>query len=410
MKNEGCSKRILFLFCIFLYPVMFRKLTALSYIYQYGIPLAYIALNFEVVRKISKKQVFIIGGLVILIYLSLLYPTLHGTYDYSYLKVSTFVFRKLLVYVFLGIVLLKEYGKNMSVEYFIYYYIMVHAIYVCGTLILVLVPGFKTIWFSVFSEVVETGTLLESFGYTFRIGWQGFAGYRMTLHCTWCCILLFYMFFECKEQYRIKESVFFILFALCFLGNMFYGRSGLVLSILIALCAVILWNKKYFYRILQMGCAFVLFAIIIYLLRNKPIVSDWYTWMSKPLINLVTEGTFNNYSVNRINEMVFMPEWKTILKGDGMFMENGHYYMRTDSGFMRNILFWGIGGAFVSYLITWISLWDLKRYSWFVCICMIMTFAIFEYKGDVYYEYIAFALAISFVENFSIKRDKNGEE
>lgn len=404
MKYEKTSIPILILFCIFIYPVMFKSSTILSYAYQYGIPLFYIALNINFVKRISKKQLLIISCLVILLFFSVLYPTLHNSGDYTYIKVSSFVFRKLVVYLFLIIVLVKKYKEHTRIEHFMYYYILVHVMFVIGTLLLVLIPNLKYLWFSLFSEVNDSEAFLEAYGYTFRIGWQGFAGYRMTLHCTWCCIFLLYMYYACETRYRLKENIFLIAYAICFLGNMFYGRVGLVLSIVMSLIAVLVWNRKHFLRILQFTIIAVVLIYGIYLLRRQPIISDWYTWMSRPLINLITEGRFNNYSVDRLKEMVFLPEWDTILFGDGFFMQDTHYYERTDSGIMRNILFWGILGAVISYGVTFYSLLDLKKKNFLMWLLMIGTLVVFEYKGDAYYEFIALMFAISFIENAVIER------
>lgn len=398
MKYEKTSIPILILFCVFVYPVMFKEWVILSYVYQYGIPFVYVAFNFKLLRKISGKQLFIIGCLVLLLFLSVLYPTLHNTGDYSYVKVSTFVFRKLAVYLFLAMVLVKKYREHTGVEHFMYYYILTHAVFVIGTILIVFAPGLKSIWFSVFAETIESETLLESYGYTFRIGWQGFAGYRMTLHCTWCCIFLLYMYYACKEELQLKRSIFLISYVLCFLGNMFYGRSGLVISIITSLIAVLVWNRKHFFRILQFIVIAVVLVFFIYLLRNHPLFSEWYTWMATPIINLITKGEFNNASFNTTLEMVFMPEWKTILYGDGYFTQGNHYYTMTDSGIMRNILFWGIVGAVISYGVTFYSLLDMKKKNMLMWILMFGSFLAFEYKGDVYYEYIALTFSISFID------------
>lgn len=402
MKYEKTSIPILILFCIFIYPVMIKGTTTLSYIYQYGIPFFYIILNLKFVKEITKRQLLIFGLLSTLLILSFLFPVFHSTGDYTYIKISTFVFRKLLIYLFLILVLVKKYKENVSPEHFMYYYSLTHAVFVSGTLLIVFFPRFKTFWFSLFPEIIKSETLLESYGYTFRIGWQGFAGYRMTVHCTWCCIFLLYMFYACQAKYRLKTRTFLPVFALCFLGNMFYGRSGLVLSIVTSLIALFIWNRQHFFKILRFICFVVILIFLIYLLRNQPFFSDWYNWMSSPIINLITEGSFNNVSFTETKEMIFVPEWKTILFGDGYFTHNGHYYMGTDSGFMRNILFWGLTGVFISYGTTFYVILDLKKRNALLCLLILGTFLAFEFKGDVYYEYIAVFWAISFIE--SIKR------
>lgn len=97
-----------------------------------------------------------------------------------------------------------------------YYYALTHAIYVIGTLLLVFIPSLKTFWFSVFEEVVSSEMLSESFGYTFRIGWQGFSGYRLTLHCTLSCIFLLYLFYVGKRNFQINKKILLICYILCF--------------------------------------------------------------------------------------------------------------------------------------------------------------------------------------------------
>lgn len=403
MSNEKTSMPIIFLFCLFVFPVMFRASTILSYSYIYGIPFLYLIVNWRFVSVITKKQMNIIGMAVLLVMFSLIYPTLHSTMDYSYIRVTTFIFRKLLIYLFLCCILTKKYRDNVSIEHFMYYYALAHAIYVVGTLIMVFVPSFKSIWFTLFAETVESGTLLESYGYTFRIGWQGFAGYRVTLHCTLSCIFLLYLQYCDFSKFKLKKAAFIALFGLCFLGNMFYGRVGLVMTIVVTLALLLIWNRSHFFKIFKFFAATVALMFVIYSLRNYPIFSTWCNWAFTPIINLITTGSFNNYSVNNLANMVFMPDWRTILMGDGYFTQNGTYYMHTDSGIMRNILFWGLLGAIVSYGMTLYSLVELRRKSWVLYLAVLVVFAVFEYKGDVYYEFASIFFALSFIPNFQKK-------
>lgn len=97
--------------------------------------------------------------------------------------------------------------------------------------------------------------------------------------------------------------------------------------------------------------------------------------------------------------MVFMPEWNTILFGDGYFVYDGSYYKNTDSGIIRNILFWGIVGWILSYVTTLYSIVSVKRKDKFLCLLILFVFAAFEYKGDVYYEFIVLFLSASFVDS-----------
>lgn len=399
MENTKTSKTLIFLFCICIYPVMLRKSAVVSYAIIYGIPFCYLLFHIRLFIRMTRKQMIMTVLLLILLLLSIVYPTLHETGDYSYVKVVTFIFRKSIIYLFLVCMLVNYYKEESRAEIFCYYFALANAVYVLGTLSFVFVPGLRRLWFQIFSENVEnTNELLQSFGYTFRIGWQGFSGFRMTLHCTLSCLFLLYSFYSGSSEIKIKRSVFFICYILCFMGNMFYGRSGLVITSLFSMTAIMIWNGKQLRKIFKFILAGMVFIGAIYVLRDVPVISSWYEWMSRPFINLLTTGSFNNASFSDLSNMYFLPGWKTILCGDGYFTLNGSYYMKTDSGIMRNILFWGILGCIFSYFTTLYSMWGLKKKNIMLFLMLCGTFILFEYKGDTYYEFITLFYVITFID------------
>ena len=172
---------------------------------------------------------------------------------------------------FLISLLVKKYKERANIECFMYYYALTHAIYVIGTLLLVFIPSLKTFWFSVFEEVVSSEMLSESFGYTFRIGWQGFSGYRLTLHCTLSCIFLLYLFYVGKRNFQINKKILLICYILCFLGNMFYGRSGLVLTIITSAVASFVWGKMGIAKLVKFSFFVYIFIVCISCLQDVPI-------------------------------------------------------------------------------------------------------------------------------------------
>lgn len=384
-------------FCFFIHPVMIKGPAIISYIYQYGIPFIYVLSQVKSVMRLSKNQAAIYALLILLIMLSILFPYIHSTNDYSYLKVATFVFRKIFIYIFLVSLLVKHYKKEVSVEYFMYYFSIVQATYVIGTIALVFIPGLKTLWFSIFEEVTESEELLQSFGYTFRIGWQGFSGFEFTIFCSISCLFLLYLYYDKKADINLTRYQFLTPFFLCLLGNMFYGRSGLVVTIFASVVALIAWNKTDFIKILRIILIIIAFVFGIYLLRNVGVFKDWYYWMSNPIINLFTTGSFNNVSISTTYDMIFNPGFNTILFGDGYYTKDGHYYMQTDSGFMRSILYWGIIGTVTCYLTTLIALFEVKKQNFMLFILMLVSFLAFEYKGHIYFDFILIMLAMTYV-------------
>lgn len=389
---------IVIVFCVFIHPVMIKGPAMFSYIYQYGIPFVYVFLHIRSVVKLSRKQAMIYGLLLLLILLSIIYPTMHATNDYSYVKVATYVFRKIFIYIFLLSILVKHYKKETKVEHFMYYFSVVQAIYVVGTIALVFIPGLKNLWFSIFNEVIESDILLQSYGYTFRIGWQGFSGYGFTILCSVSCIFLLYLYYGKNTGINITGYQFFIPFCLCFLGNMFYGRSGLVVSIFASIIGLIIWNKVHLMKLFRILMIMFVFILGIYSLRNVGVFKDWYYWMSKPIINLFTTGSFDNISISTTHDMVFNPGFNTFLFGDGYYIKDGHYYMMTDSGFMRSILFWGIVGTATCYLTTVIALLEIKKCSVMLFVLLFGAFLAFEYKGHIYFDFILIMLATTYIE------------
>lgn len=399
MQDEKTSKKLTVLFCFFMYPVMLRCSVLVSYAIIYGLPLCSLLLHIRSFRMITKRQWMVLSLCAVMLPLCVAYPMLHETGDYSYIPTATFVFRKLLIYVFLACMLVKRYQERASAELFYYYFALATAIYVIGTLCLVFIPGLRGFWLSIFRETIErSGNLSESFGYTFRIGWQGFAGFRVTFRCTLSCLFALYLFYSDGSKIRLKRPVFLALYGLCLLGNMFYGRSGLAVTLAFSAAAAVIWNRRHVQNCLWFALWGMLFLGCVWALREVPVISDWYIWMSKPFINLFTTGHFDNVSLSALVDSTFMPDWETIFFGDGYYTFEGTYYMGTDSGVMRNVLFWGIAGALVSYGATFCAVWDVRRKSLLLFFLIIGSFAAFEYKGDMYYEYITLFLSVSFVE------------
>lgn len=387
--------------------MMFRGNILLSYAYTYGIPLIYLLLNFKGVLRLSMKQFAVIGLSALSVLLCVLYPTFHGTGDMSYMRTSTYVFRKLVVFLFLYSVLAKKYRDKLSMEYFMKYYAFSQAVYVIVTILFVMIPSIKNAWFTIFDEVIESEEALKSFGYTFRIGWQGFSGYTHTIYCTIACIFLLYLYYGCDSDEKLSSVQFWIAYILSFVGNMFYGRSGLVVTIAASMVAVFICNRHHFTKLLKYIGIIILAVIILINLQRIPFLSDWFYWMSNPIKNLLTKGTFNNVSIQAtINDIVF-PGMKTFMLGDGYFTVNDRYYMKTDSGLMRNIYFWGIIGTTLVYATTVISMTTLKKKSKALFLIFLVSFATFEYKGIVYCDFLALFLALSFDDNLKNKYANN---
>lgn len=385
---------LVFVFCLFMYPPTFSHASLLMQIIIYGVSILYLILNWQLFIDICKKQRKLIFFALILLVLSLVIPLVNKTGDFSYLlSVTGYLFRKGIVYLFLLCLLYKKYGGDRLLYYFLYYFAITHFIYVLGTLLLVFIPTFQNFWFGIFDKEAADA-LTRSAGYTFRLGWQGFAGFRLTLYCTISIIFLLYLRYGTRIKV-ISVMQFIVPFLACLIGNMFYGRVGLVLTILVGAIAIVFWNRRHIGRIVFFAGLIVGIVLSVSSLRDIPTFNSWYNWMSKPIINLVTYGEFDDSSFDRLQEMNQVEiSADTLIFGDGRYRENGHYYMNTDAGFVRNILFWGIFGGILSYGFTLYSIIGLRKISKMMMLQLLITFLAFEYKGAVYYEFIPLAFVI----------------
>ncbi|WP_295764190.1 hypothetical protein [uncultured Oscillibacter sp.] len=399
MRADKISIRILALFCLYIYPVMLKGPSLVSYLYIYGIPFVYLCLHLRSFREVTLRQFAILAGSLILTFFSVLYPILHGTGDLSYVVVATFVFRKLVVYLFLCIVTAKAYKDAFQMEHLMLYFALTQCVFVLGTLAIVFVPGLKAAWFGVFRGAEEAEAFLKSFGYTFRIGWHGFSGFENTINCSIACIFLLYLRYRCDAGMRIGAKRFWSLYALCFLGNMFYGRSGLVVTMFASVAAVLVWERRDIPGLFKYLAAVLAGLAALVFIQKIPAFSDWFYWMSTPIKNLLTTGHFNNVSIQATSEGVVFPGMETFLLGDGRFTAGDGYYMQTDSGLMRNLYFWGILGSALAYGVTLCAIAVTKKKARLLYLMLLAAFAAFEYKGVVYCDFLAIFLAFSFAQN-----------
>ncbi|MBR1796131.1 hypothetical protein IJ765_02630 [Candidatus Saccharibacteria bacterium] len=391
---------ILFAFCFLIYMPKFNLPAIIQQIISVIIPLAYILFNIDRIGKIGKKQWAIVLSAILLSLLSCVFPLLHGTGDFSYFAISLIFYRKALTFVALLLMIEKHHGRERSLQYFMYYFILTHIAYVIGTLLFVFIPGLRSVWFSIFEKEVMYG---NEAGHLFRVGWRGFAGFRVTLYCTISVIFALYLRYGAKPA-QITNQQFLFAYLFNIAGNMFYGRSGLLISLIVSILGFLYWNRKNLKRIVVAALSSVILILGIGSLRYIPLLQNWYEWMSSPIINLVTTGDMQNSSFDRLQEMNQVKiEGTTLLVGDGYYTEeDGHYYMRTDAGFVRNVLFWGLIGALISYGTTLYSIFTLFRLNKLLVLQILILFIAFEYKGAAYYEF----LPIMFILNTAMYDSK----
>jgi hypothetical protein len=97
----------------------------------------------------------------------------------------------------------------------------------------------------------------------------------------------------------------------------------------------------------------------------------------------------------------------TALIGDGRYVNSdGSYYMHTDSGYFRNILFWGIPGLLliIAYQFVFFKFSKTKPTTKLLTILLIIFILVLEIKGEAIAKVHMLNIFL-FCLYFSIKED-----
>ena len=168
--------------------------------------------------------------------------------------------------------------------------------------------------------------------------------------------LVFIIFWSNENRLCHKNrAVKWLFYSLMVTGTFFAGRTGYVGLALGLMCLVLKRKRKR--RLtkgeLAAGLAGILSLAggIAWFIRASQINRKLYTLFRitfEVFINRITKGTFRTTSTDTLWSMYFKIPFETFIAGDGIYTNaDGSYYMFTDSGYMRQILFIGVIGLFL---------------------------------------------------------------
>lgn len=179
-----------------------------------------------------------------------------------------------------------------------------------------------------------------------------------------------------------------ILFLLLVIG-LISGRTFLLLSVIPLLC--------YFrWRYLPVLLAFALLCVILAL---KWADNRYVLHALEPLINLLKlidlgQGLndlsqISSSSENLVKNHLYWPSWKQFFIGDGeYYTPDGRYYGATDSGFLRQVLYGGVGYLLACFAFTAYFIYRIAQYwfdgSWRFTLSALLLLSILHIKADTY--------------------------
>ncbi|MGF7482751.1 hypothetical protein [Providencia sp. SP181] len=226
--------------------------------------------------------------------------------------------------------------------------------------------------------------------------------------------LLGYIFVFYLKSIKAWSIYKIIIFLMCFIAALSAGRTsflGFALGISMVIFQSI--TPKTIFTYIKYSLLTLLVCIIIYfILINLPsigsTIQSYSAYAFQPIINYIEHGSVSVSSTERLQSMYFLPDnATTIFFGDGKYTNSdGTYYMHTDTGYMRFMLYFGALGSLIPYTAFLYFLYysatriKEKNNSFFIGI-IILSF-IYHYKGEIVffnvnYMKVIFLFSLSYI-------------
>ena len=371
----------------------FKNIISFQKIVTWFFVIFYICINYKILfnslKKINGKiKLIICLGLIWLLCI-LLVPILHGTGDYSYYSTLVNLLGFFINQIAILVMVIKHpYFGNIKESYMkIVIYSCV--VYVLSTILCMLFPSVKAAIINSIYISNDNLFLLRIEKYGTRIGFAGFSGYNSSLKCAVAnCFAIIIMIERLFKKKKIGFGLI-LSYLLTFLGGFFYSRTSIIaLFIMLVISILFSFKSKNIYKIFILSIAMVFFAVILQNVISTADSNDSLRWIFEPILNFKREGHFTSSSSNHLlNDMLFSISRDTFIFGDGRYMGPSGYYMKTDLGFMRLLLYFGIFGLLLTYLIDFLIMRRIKscfpkRIGRLVIRLLLIIFAIFEFKGE----------------------------
>lgn len=419
--EKGEFKWWILLLCAYhFFPFITTKGSILLYIWAYIVPLAYLALNINYLKKIVSAIIYseamiAVSGIILLSCVSILIPVFHNTGDFTYFTGAIMTMIKILIRMLFLVVVIVKNIPSATKETFMKYFIFSCCLYICGTIIMLIVPSIRGMFWELVKESESAKAMALEARYQTRYGWGGFSGFEYTFKCVMGIIFVCYLI---EKDIKNKNNIMWITVGIVlFAGTLFYGRVGSLLSMIIILTMGIkLLIKRP--KILVLVIAGILVgAIALFILQSKnEAIQAWFEWAFDLFVTFFKTGKFETDSSNvLLEQMLFIPKTSTILLGDGMYTTEKGYYMFTDAGIMRTVLFGGIGFVLIRYASVYLilglnilkdSLTKAERtmYFWILFVCII-----FEIKGEIIFSCLPIFIWLIIIEKYKKGNKKDGK-
>lgn len=250
----------------------------------------------------------------------------------------------------------------------------------------------------VIQALVRTDAEMErmaSYNNVRGLGLSGSVAFGLSVTMGFLGFILHYWLAVNKSSMSSRKA--FCIFVLCLLASLSAGRTAILGYVLgfvfyLPLSGMNSFLNKFFK---QLVIGVVLLAILLIYIFSNEALRDIAFFYSRYVFQFVWQyletGSVSLSSLEKLENMYFLPPESFWLFGYGKYTNpDGTYFMHTDAGYMRFLLFFGIAGSVLVYSAYLVTLSTLARYSSktlkmplvFLLTVFLISF-IFHYKGEL---------------------------
>ena len=249
-----------------------------------------------------------------------------------------------------------------------------------------------------------------------HVGLTGFAAYNMGVFLSFGILLSLYLFMTNK-----LKTIQVLLYCMFFLVTaLLSARSSFIVIFFCFLFFMQTFKKKK-----SINFALIIISVIIcvfillyrYSLENEKF-KFIFDWMFSIVLTLFeNEGLGDVQGIKVIGENYYwIPSFSTFLLGDGRYagMNGEGYYMATDAGYMRRLLFFGFPMSILYYL-SFIGYFLLNiirisnKYFKQILLIILIVLMILQYKGDIFIDG-GETLRLSFLLIYAFRNEEKKNE
>lgn len=338
----------------------------------------------------DKIVLFLICFSFILIFISFITSVVNATDDYSILtthvnNLATIVFS----IVFIAYFITMKNRYELSIFKFLSIVFFIQCFFV---LLMLLFPSVS----DSIQSIIKTDSQIarmESYNGIRGLGLTGFVafGFSVTMGVLYP-IFAYWIKYEAKLN-DVTKIILLLTAAICSLSA---GRTS-ILGIFIAVLIIFFPIRFNIYGMLKAIKIIIMLGVIVlisvFFIFNNPdlkqIAIYYSRYVFQSIWNYLEYGSFSIQSLNHLDTMYFYPENINWLIGTGHYTNaDGTYYMHTDAGYMRFLLYFGLLGSLITYFFfSYLSMSviyreESRRISILLSLLFLSTF-IYHYKGEV---------------------------